>query len=172
MKLIRKLVVCHFSFFLLTTMFLALISSPAVSAEYNSALKGVNKVKAVFDVSMGSPQNANLVFWAVRNVYDDKNVRALPESSEVAVVFHGRSVKMISSNRDGVSEDEKKALDEFAGLITQMKQDGVKMEVCLYAAKVFGVDPDSILPEIDHVGNGFISIAGYQSQGYSLVAIQ
>ncbi|MBW1636076.1 MAG: DsrE family protein [Deltaproteobacteria bacterium] len=170
MKLIRKLAICHFSIFLFTTMFLALINSSAVSAEYN-ALKGVDKIKAVFDVSMGSPQKANLVFWAVRNVYDDKSVRALPESPEVAVVFHGPAVKMISSNRDGVSEKDKKALDEFAGLVTKMKQDGVKMEVCLYAAKVLGVDPGSILPEIDHVGNGFISVAGYQSQGYSVVAI-
>ncbi len=170
MKLIRKLAICHFSIFLFTTMFLALINSPVVSAEYN-ALKGVNNVKAVFDVSMGSPQKANLVFWAVRNVYDDKSVRALPEPPEVAVVFHGPAVKMISSNRDGVSDEEKKALDEFADLVRQMKQDGVKMEVCLYAAKVLGVDPGSILPEIDHVGNGFISVAGYQSQGYSVVAI-
>ncbi len=52
-----------------------------------------------------------------------------------------------------------------------MKQDGVKMEVCLYAAKVLGVDPNSILPEIDHVGNGFISIVGYQAQGYSDIAV-
>ncbi len=170
MKLIRKIVVRYLSISLLTTLFLAFINSPALSVEYD-ALKGVSKIKAVFDVSLGSPQKANLVFWAVRNVYDDKSVRALPESPEVAVVFHGPSVKMISSNRTGVNEKDKKSLDEFAGLIRQMKQDGVKMEVCLYAAKVFGVDPGSILPEIDHVGNGFISVAGYQTQGYSLVAI-
>jgi intracellular sulfur oxidation DsrE/DsrF family protein len=104
-------------------------------------------------------------------VYDDESVRALPESPEVAVVFHGPAVKMISTNRNGVSAEDKKALDDFAELVHQMKQDGVKMEVCLYAAKVLGIDPGSILPEIDHVGNGFISVAGYQSQGYSVVAI-
>lgn len=170
MKQINKSVFRHFFIFLFITLSLALINSPAVSEEYN-ALKGVNKVKAVFDVSMGSPQKANLVFWAVRNVYDDKSVRALQESPEVSVVFHGPSVKLISSNRDGFNEEEKKALDKFAGLVHQMKQEGVKMEVCLYAAKVLGVDPASILSEVDHVGNGFISIAGYQSQGYSVVAI-
>jgi len=77
----------------------------------------------------------------------------------VAVVFHGPAVEMISSNRDGVSGEEKKSLDEFAESVRQMKQDGVKMEVCLYAAKVLGVDPESILTENDHVGNGFISVA-------------
>jgi len=28
-----------------------------------------------------------------------------------------------------------------------------------------------VLPEINHVGNGFISIAGYQAQGYSTITI-
>ena len=52
---------------------------------------------------------------------------------------------MISSNRNGVSEEKKKALDEFAESVRQMKQNGVKMEACLYVAKVLGVDPESIL---------------------------
>jgi intracellular sulfur oxidation DsrE/DsrF family protein len=160
--------------FLTTTvlLFLAtlLLANPVFSEEYK-ALNGVKKVKAIFDVSMASPVAAPLVFWAVRNVYEDKNVSTLPEIPEVAVVFHGPAVKLISTNRDGYSEKEKKSLDEFAEMIHQMKQDGAKMEVCLYAAKVFGVDPNSILPEIDHVGNGFISVVGYQAQGYSVVAV-
>ena len=37
--------------------------------------------------------------------------------------------------------------------------------------KVMGVDPATVLPEVDIVGNGFISIAGYQAQGYSAIKI-
>lgn len=56
-------------------------------------------------------------------------------------------------------------------MVRQLKKDGVKMEVCLYAANVVGVDPSTILPEIDPVNNGFISTIGYQAQGYSLVRV-
>ena len=49
------------------------------------------------------------------------------------------------------------------------EKDGVKMEVCLYAAKSQGIDPATIMPEIDPVGNGFVSVAGYQAQGFALV---
>ena len=56
-------------------------------------------------------------------------------------------------------------------VVGQMKANGVKFEVCDYALKVMDVDPKTILPEIDHVPNGFISIAGYQAQGYSLITI-
>ena len=40
-----------------------------------------------------------------------------------------------------------------------------------YAAKVMGVDSASILSEVDHVGNGFISVVGLPLPEYSVVAI-
>lgn len=147
-----------------------LIATPAVSGEY-AALNGVKGVKAVFDVSLASPQMANIVFWAVKNVYEDQNVRSLPKAPQVVVVLHGPAVKLISTDHAGFEASDIKALDQFADMIRQMKAAGVTFEVCLYAAKVLGVDPATILPEVDRVGNGFISVVGYQAQGYSLVTI-
>jgi len=149
---------------------IALITTPSLSADY-AALEGVKRVKAVFDVSLGSPQTANIVFWAVKNVNDDASVRSLSKPPQVAVVFHGPAVKMISIDREGFNAVDNEALDKFASMIRQMKKEGVSLEVCDYALKVLGVDPDSVLPEVDHVGNGFISIVGYQAQGYSVVTI-
>ena len=149
---------------------LALAAIPAMSGEY-AALEGVKSIKTVFDVTQGSPQKANIVFWAVNNVNEDKSVRALSEPPQVAVVFRGPAVKMISTDRSGFKESNNEALDKFANMIRQMKKDGVKFEVCDYALKGMGVDPKTVLPEVDHVGNGFISIAGYQAQGYSVITI-
>ena len=149
---------------------IAMTAIPAMPGEY-AALKGVKSVKTVFDVSQGSPQTANVVFWAVNNVNDDKSVRALSKPPQVAVVFHGPAVKMISTDRNGFKESDNEELDKFAVTIRQMKADGVKFEVCDYALKVMGVDPKTVLPEVDHVPNGFISIAGYQAQGYSVITI-
>ena len=148
----------------------SLAAIPAISGDY-AALEGVKSVETVFDVSQGSPQTANIVFWAVNNVNDDKSVRALSEPPQVAVVFHGPAVKMISTDRNGFKESDNEALDKFANMIQQMKKDGVKFEVCDYALKVMGIDPKTVFPEVDHVGNGFISIAGYQAQGYSVITI-
>jgi intracellular sulfur oxidation DsrE/DsrF family protein len=156
---------------IVTALFILVLTAiPAVSGEY-VALKGVKGVKTVFDVSQGSPQVANIVFWAIRNVHDDKSTRSLSELPQVAVVFHGPAVKMISSDRNGFKDSDNEALDQFASTIREMKNNGVRFEVCDYALKVMGVDPATVLPEIDHVGNGFISIAGYQAQGYSTITI-
>jgi intracellular sulfur oxidation DsrE/DsrF family protein len=43
---------------------------------------------------------------------------------------------------------------------------GVQMEVCGAATKHFGVDNASIPEEMTVVGNGFISLIGWQTQGY------
>jgi len=163
-------IVRHFFAIMVVTFTIALIASPAASSEY-AALDGVKQVKAVFDVSLGSPNVANTVFWAVKNVYEDKSVRALSKPPQVAVVFRGPAVKLISTNHKDFKDSDKEALDEFANKIRQMKKDGVKLEVCLYALKVLRVDPATILPEVDKVGNGFISVVGYQAKGYSVVTI-
>jgi intracellular sulfur oxidation DsrE/DsrF family protein len=154
---------------LLAPALVAVLAAPAVAGEYDEALKGVKGVKVVFDYNQGAPKMSNALFWAVRNVYEDKSVRALPDPPRVVIVFRGAAVKLVSSDRKSFNESDKEDLDKFADTIRQLKKDGVRMEVCLYAAKSQGIDPATIMSEIDPVGNGFVSVAGYQAQGYAVI---
>ena len=165
-SLLQKL----FTIFIMS-LFLALQVLPTVAGEYDNALKDVKGVKVIFNVSPGDPAFANIVFWAVRNTYQDEAVSALPEKPQVAIVFHGAVVKLLSSDRSGFDQKDNTEIDQFQATLRQMKKEGVKLEVCLYAAKVLGIDPTTLIPEIDQVGNGFISVAGYQAQGYTVVTI-
>ena len=144
--------------------------SPQVQAEeYANALKGVQRFDAVYDVSQGSPKVANVVFWAVQNSYETPETAA--KAPNTAIVFRGPAVKLISSDRAFFNGSEWSEVEKFQETLRQMKKAGVKLEVCLYAAKVMGVDEATIIPEIDRVGNGFVSVVGYQAQGYSVVRI-
>jgi intracellular sulfur oxidation DsrE/DsrF family protein len=158
--------------FAVLTVILALLSgaAPALAGEY-AALAGVKGLDAVFDYGQGSPTMTAVVFPAIKEVYEDKNVRALPAPPRTVIVFHGPAVKLISTDRKGFDKADLPALDKVAAMIRQFKKDGVKMEVCMYAVKVMGVDPATLMPEIDQVGNGFISVLGYQAQGYSVVSV-
>jgi intracellular sulfur oxidation DsrE/DsrF family protein len=147
-----------------------LLASPAV-ADYSNALKNVNQVKAIFDVSQKSAKISNLVFWAVRNTYEDTTVSSLAKSPEIAVVFHGPAIKLLSTDRSQYKPEDVAEVDKFHTTLRQMKADGVKLEVCQYALQVLKVDPATVIPEIDQVPNGFVSIVGYQAQGYDLVRI-
>lgn len=140
-----------------------------VSGKEYEALKGLKSVKAVFDVRISNPQSAALHLKLIHETYKDMNIRAVTKKPAFVVVFIGPSVKLISRNREGFSTEEQKRLDEIATIISEMSKDGIRMEICLVAAKVMGVDPESVLPEIKHTNNGWISVIGYQAKGYSLV---
>jgi intracellular sulfur oxidation DsrE/DsrF family protein len=86
-----------------------------------------------------------------------------------AVIFSGPSVKLMTKNKEGFSPEEQKSLDEIANTISIMAKDGIRMEICLVAANIFGVDPGSFLPGIKPVPNGWVSLIGYETKGYSLV---
>ena len=141
------------------------------NADYKNALNGVTQVKAVFGVSQPSAFTSNLVFWAVRNVYQDNTVKGLSKPPKVAVVFHGPAVRLLSTDKKHYKRQNQSEVAKFQETLRQMKADGVNIEVCEYALKVLKVDPKTVIPEIDRVGNGFVSIAGYQAQGYEVVRI-
>jgi uncharacterized protein len=170
MKSIKNIKYYYIMSALLVVLVLPVLTTPVIAGEY-AALKGVNGVNTVFDVSQASPKVANIVFWAVKDVYQNESVKNLPNPPRTVVVFHGPAVKLISTERKWFKPEEVTDVDKFADTIRQMKKDGVTFEICDYAAKVMGVDPATIMPEIDHVGNGFVSVAGYQAQGYSVIRI-
>lgn len=147
------------------------VVSSAGADEYNNALKGVKGMKAIFDYSQESPRMSNIILGAVKGAYEDEAVRALPEKPQIVIVFQGPAVKLITTDRSNFQEKDFGELDKLHEMIRKLKKDGVKLEVCLYAANVAGVDPSTILPEVDRVNNGFISTIGYQDQGYSLVRV-
>ena len=164
---ITQLITCLF----FTVVFATTLSTSALAGGYDNALKGVKNYDAVFEVSQGNPKIANLVFWAVKNAYEASEVKALSGTPNVVIVFHGPVVKLLSSDRSPFNSAEWAEVEKFQATLRQMKEDGVTLEVCLYAAKVLGVDKATIMPEIDRVDNGFVSVVGYQMQDYAVVRI-
>jgi intracellular sulfur oxidation DsrE/DsrF family protein len=147
--------------------FLCAVST--VSGEEYKAMKGIESAKAVFDERESNPKNAALHLKIIHQTF--KELAAMKKNPVFVLEFIGPSVKLISKNREGFSPEDQKSLDEIANTISAMSNDGIELEICLVAAKVFNVDPASVLPEVKKVGNGWISMIGYQAQGYSLVPV-
>jgi len=143
---------------------------PALAEDYR-ALEGVSGLDSVFDITLGSPRQAVVTFGAVRDVHRSPAVTSLHAAPRTVLVFHGGAVKLISTDRSDFLPQEVEALDKVAALIRQFKADGIRMEVFMYAVNALGVDPATLMPEVERVGNGFISVLGYQRQGYALVAV-
>jgi intracellular sulfur oxidation DsrE/DsrF family protein len=144
------------------------IVSPVFGEEYKS-MQGVKSAKAVFDERESNPQHAAFHLKGIHQTF--KELKAMNHNPTFAVIFIGPSVKLISKTREGFSPEDQKSLDEISNAISAMSKDGITLEMCLVAAEFFKVDPASVLPEIKGVGNGWISVIGYQAQGYSLVPV-
>jgi len=153
------------------TLCLITVTAGTIYSEEYGALKGLKSVKAVFDFELGNPQSALLHLQVIHQTFKDKNIWIGKKKPNLVVVFIGPSVKLASKNRSGFSADDQKILDDYASTVSAMAKDGIQFEICLIAVKVFGVEPSSILPEIKQVGNGWISLIGYEARGYALVPV-
>lgn len=153
-----------------TVCLLMVSAGNSFSEEYNS-LKGLKSAKAVFDFELGNPQMALIHLQVIDQTFKDKNLQISGKKPNIVVVFLGPSVKLVSKNQSGFTAEEQKILNEFANTLSKMAKDGIKFEICLLAVKILGVDPSTILPEIKQVGNGWISLIGYESKGYALVPV-
>ena len=152
-------------FFVLAWAFL--VAAPAVSGKEPDALKGVKSAKVFFDVRVANPKGAAV---QLKLIHDTHQQLVAEKKKPVCVVsFMGPSVKLVSKNREGFTAEDQKSLDEIAETISKLAKDSIRVEICLFASKLFGVDPASILPGIKQVDNGWVSLIGYQARGYSLV---
>jgi len=131
-----------------------------VTSSIFSGQKDLNSNKPVFDVRIANPNSAALHLKFIHQTFKER---------DTAVIFSGPAVKLISKNREGFSAEENKLFNEISSTISEMSEDGIKLEVCLAATGIFNVDPASILAEIKHVENGWISLVDYQANGYYLI---
>lgn len=132
-------------------------------------LNGLNEAKIVFDLRAKSPKSGWIYLDLIHKTFTEKNIRKVTDKPEFVVVIVGPAVKLVSSSTEGFSDEEKEYLGKIATTIKTMAEDGIKLEICLYAAQLMGVDPATILPEIAQYENGWISLFGYQAKGYHLI---
>lgn len=141
----------------------------ALSAEYDS-MKGVTSVKAVYDFRIANPKAAAGHLNLIHGMISDSNLMINGNKPKIVIVFIGPSVKLVSTSKEGLEPEQQKAMDEIADKISKMDKDGIKFEICMTAAHLMGIKADTILPMLKQVGNGWISVIGYQHNGYALVS--
>lgn len=134
-----------------------------------SALQNVQEVKAVFDVRVKEPKRFAFFLEVIGKTYD--GIRSQGPRPDFVVAVRGPSIRFVSSETWSFSEVDQKHLKDAAALMRDLKSRGIKLEACSIAAGLFKVDHKTYLPEINPVSNTFISLTGYQAQGYGLVPV-
>ena len=141
------------------------------SSPGEDALKGVESVKAVLDFRTGNAKMAAVLLEEIHRTFKGEEIASVTKEHEFVFVFLGPAVKLISTSREGIPAEDHKTLDTIASKISEMAKDGIKFEICLFAARMMNVDPATVLTEIKQVRNGMVSLIAYQAKDYSLMPI-
>lgn len=163
----------RFSAVVVTVICLSISALPAMATKKapldTAALKGVKNGKGFFDVNNGDPEALPLYLAVIKETYTGLKTQGV--KPDLIVAFRGKAVKLVSIARANLDADQKDALKQSDALIKELAAMGVKFEVCAIATRLFGVENDSITPQVKLVGNTFISSIGYQSKGYAIIPI-
>ena len=133
------------------------------------ALKGVDKGKVLFDVNINNPKKMTLYLSVVQETVDDLKRQGV--TPDVILAFRGKSVRLVSKDREQLELTDFEYLDRIAEQLAALSNQGVKMEACSVATRLFKVDNGTLLDGIKPVGNTFVSLTGYQAQGYANIPL-
>jgi intracellular sulfur oxidation DsrE/DsrF family protein len=153
----------------LSPLFGAVFAAFADKPNDTRALKGVETGKVIFDINMTDAKKMTLYLSVIRETVDD--LRRQGVTPDVILAFRGKSVLLISKDRDQMEVADFEHLDKIAAQLADLRDQGVHMEACSVATRGSGIDNESLLDGIEPVGNTFVSLTGYQAQGYANIPI-
>ncbi|BCO31948.1 hypothetical protein TspCOW1_20510 [Thiohalobacter sp. COW1] len=136
----------------------------------SAALADLKVGQAVFLIDIADAKKMNFYLEVIQGTF--KGMRDQGVTPDFVMVYIGPSVQYLSTSPSADVEARYGAvLMEMESNVEKLAALGVRQEVCAVATDAFGIDNKTLLPELDLVGDGFISLIGYQAQGYHLVPV-
>lgn len=134
------------------------------------ALRGVRVGKGVFLIDFDDPRKTAFYLNIIKGTH--QGLARQKVQPDLAIVYIGPTVRFLTTAPElEIEIEHDDALKAIAANVKELHRLGVRQEVCTIATRVFRVSNDTLLPGLKPVGDGFISLIGYQTQGYKLVPL-
>ncbi|WP_300671905.1 DsrE family protein [Desulfoluna sp.] len=154
---------------LILCLFMMATAAFAQGLDDRDALEGVTSGKAFFDINLGQAESLPLYLDVIGMTHQGLIKQGV--TPEFVVAFRGPAVQFIIGKNQVKDSKQVAVFEQIAVKVRELNALGVKFEACAIATGLFQVDNSAVLPEIKIVGNTFISLIGYQAQGYGTVPI-
>ncbi len=161
----KKLLILLASF-----LFVASVSyADSQSAVYNNekALKGLTATKAYFDVTIGEPKKLLVRLQLVEKTYKQLVMAGVTPTFIIGI--RSKASNFFTKGNDYVLDTDRPEKEQISALVIKLSSMKIGLEQCRIAAGFEDIDVADFLPQVRLVANGYISMIGYQSQGYSFV---
>jgi len=155
-----------------TSLMLAVPLSASAEPQGNEhALKGVKSGEVLFDITLSEPRMLTGQMAVILETYRDLQANGI--TPKVVLAFHGHNVHFLTENLESVSLEDLNQVEAFnEGLNKLIALDGVRVEACAIAIRLYGADRVTIRDGVHVVGNTYLSNIGYDKQGYTIIGIR
>jgi intracellular sulfur oxidation DsrE/DsrF family protein len=135
-----------------------------------AALSGLKEVKVAFDVQSGNSAALLTQLQVIEETRESLIKQGVKPS--IIVGFRGPASKLVQTDTSKIPADDRENATKIAEKIKALQTaEGIAgIEQCAIATRLAGTDPEKVLPGIEVVGNGWISLAAYQAKGYSYIS--
>lgn len=134
------------------------------------ALADLKVGKGVYLVDIGDAKKLNFYLEVIQGTHQGMKTQGV--EPDFVLVYIGPSVKYLTTSPSAEAEETAGGiLLEIESNVAKLASLGVRQEICAVATRVFGIDNGTLLSGLTLVGDGFISLIGYQAQGYHLVPV-
>ena len=136
----------------------------------SAALGSLKTGKGVFLIDIGDAKKLNFYLKIIQGTHNSMKSQGV--KPDFKLVYIGPSVKYLTSSpTNEVETNAGDLLLDIESNVAALEKLGVRQEICNVATNVFGIKNKDVIDGMSIVGDGFISLIGYQSQGYHLVPV-
>ena len=131
------------------------------------ALQGLTSVRLICDVTVGDPE----LLLNRMALLDDTYTQLLDAglTPKVVVAFRGEASRFTAKDGKYLPPAQRRHQADMKEWLKHFKALGFGIEQCAVAAKARNIDTKDVLPQVTVVANGYVSLIGYQNQGYALL---
>ena len=152
---------------LLAVVFIIRSDDGAAALNHGGALSGVMTANVYFDVNIGEPAKLRTRLQLIETTYTQ--LVAAGFSPRVVIGIRGMASNYFTKGADYVLEADLPLKKEIAAKIEKLRTMGFAVEQCRIAAGLQQIKVADFLPLVQVVDNGYVSMIGYQAQGYAYV---
>jgi len=143
------------------------VESGAATLNHGGALSGVMTANVYFDVNIGDPAKLRTRLQLIETTYTQ--LVAAGFSPRVVIGVRGMASNFFTRDADYVPEADLPLKKEIAAKVEKLRTMGFAVEQCRIAAELQQIEVADFLPQVQLVDNGYVSMIGYQAQGYAYV---
>ena len=151
---------------LVSTLLLSLTGLPAAVHAGSTlpddrfALKGLKQTRAIFDVRLADLDKLLFNLGLIKETWEGMSAQKVKPT--MIISLRGPAVRLFTKEQ---------AVPELKELLTDLKQKGIRIEICSVATRIFKVDNAQLLPDLVLVGNVLTSQIAWQNKGYALITL-